>query len=196
MKLWLERISSIYRLNKARLAVLDQPELFARAQAELEAAIAGMARVIETELADPGLLPAQKEVLVSAVKHWAGLTVFVDNPAAPLDNNHAERLLRTVALGRKNYYGSFAAWSGQLAAICLSIMQTAKLNGLKPVAYLTYYLDECAKAGGAPADLDPFLPWNIPSDIRERYQMEERSRTLAHKRRRPAVASPGAGGDP
>jgi transposase len=171
MKLWLDRISSIYRLNKTRLAVLDKPEAFARAQVELEAAVSDMARNIETELADPGLLPGQKAVLESAVKHWAGLTVFVDNPAVPLDNNFAERLLRTVALGRKNYYGSFAAWSGQLAAICLSIMQTAKLHGLKPVAYLTYYLDECARAGGVPTNLDPYLPWNIPPEIRERYQM-------------------------
>lgn len=60
-----------------------------------------------------------------------------------------------MALGRKNYYGSFAAWSGQFAAICLSILQTAKLNGLKPVAYLTYYLDECARCGGVPKNLDP-----------------------------------------
>jgi len=171
MKLWLDRISSVYRLNRARLAAMDDPEAFAGAQAELEAAIAGMSRAIETELADSGLLVAQKEVLKTAVKHWAGLTVFVDNPLVPLDNNHAERLLRTVALGRKNYYGSFAAWSGQLAAICLSIMQTAKLNGLKPVAYLTYYLDECARNGGVPQNLDPCLPWNIPLNVRERYQM-------------------------
>ena len=171
MRLWLERISSIYCLNNARLAVLDKPQAFAGAQAELEAAVAEMSRNIKTELADPDLLPAQNDVLTSAVKHWSGLTVFVDNPATPLDNNHAERLLRTVALGRKNYYGSFAAWSGQLAAICLSIMQTAKLHGLKPVAYLTYYLDECARNGGVPNNLDPLLPWNIPTEVRERYQM-------------------------
>ncbi len=171
MKLWLERISSIYRLNRARLAALDQPKLFARAQAELEAAIGEIAHAIEEELADPALLPAQKDVLRSAVKHWAGLTVFVKNPAIPLDNNAAERLLRTVALGRKNYYGSFAAWSGQFAAICLSIMQTAKLNGLQPVAYLTYYLDECARAGSVPENLDPLLPWNISPEALKRYQM-------------------------
>ena len=178
MKLWLDRISSIYRLNKARLAALDNPEAFAKAQAELEAAITDMARSIDAELADPGLLPDQKSVLEAAVKHWDGLTVFVRNPAIPMDNNWAERLLRTVALGRKNYYGSFAAWSGQFTAVCLSIMQTAKLHGLKPVAYLTYYLDECAAAGGVPNNLDPYLPWNIPPEVRDRYQMGEKERNL------------------
>lgn len=178
MKLWLERISSIYRLNKTRLEALDDPEAFAKVQAELEAAVAGMARSIKVELADPGLLPDQKAVLESAVKHWDGLAVFVNNPAVPMDNNRAERLLRTVALGRKNYNGSFAAWSGQFTAICLSIMQTAKLHGLKPVAYLTYYLNECAKAGGVPADLDPYLPWNIPHEVRDRYQMGGKEQEL------------------
>jgi len=57
-------------------------------------------------------------------------------------------------------------------------MQTAKLHGLKPVAYLTYYLNECAKAGGIPADLDPYLPWNIPPEVRDRYQMGGKEQDL------------------
>jgi len=39
-----------------------------------------------------------------------------------MDNNRAERALRRIALGRKNYYGTFAEWSGQFAAICLSVL--------------------------------------------------------------------------
>jgi len=45
-------------------------------------------------------------VLLSALKHWDGLTVFVDNPLVPMDNNIAERALRPGALGRKNHYGA------------------------------------------------------------------------------------------
>ena len=121
MRLWLERISSIYCLNNARLAVLDKPQAFAGAQAELEAAVAEMSRNIKTELADPDLLPAQNDVLTSAVKHWSGLTVFVDNPATPLDNNHAERLLRTVALGRKTTTAPSPPGRGSLPpSACLS----------------------------------------------------------------------------
>lgn len=182
-KLWVERIGYIYHLNNIRLNALDDPIAFDRAQGDLEAAVNEFEQSIHQELADPNLLPAQRKVLQSAVKHWSGYVVFVNNPAVPLDNNLSERQLRIVALARKNYYGSGASWSGQLNAICLSIMQTAKLHGLNPEAYLTYYLDVCAKAGGVPDDLEPYLPWNISTEIQEQYGMagkaEETKNTCA-----------------
>lgn len=168
---WIGRISYIYQLNTARLKAFGNPEAFSQAQAKLEAAVNNMFHNIQTELKDTNLSPTQRGVLESAVRHWAGLTVFVHDPAVPMDNNRAERLLRVVALGRKNFYGTFAAWSGYFTAICLSILQTAKMHDLEPMAYLKYYLDVCAKAGGVPAELEPHLPWNISSDVRKQYGM-------------------------
>jgi hypothetical protein len=95
------------------------------------------------------------------------LTLFVDDPRIPMDNNASERRLRGPALGRKNYYGSGAFWSGQLAAMLFSILATLKLWRINPRAWLRWFLDSCAAAGGqAPKDIQPFLPWNLSADKR------------------------------
>jgi len=62
-------------------------------------------------------------------KNWLELTVFVDHPRIPMDNNLAERILRPAALGRKNYYGTHSEWSGRFTAMCMSILQTAGHHG-------------------------------------------------------------------
>ena len=82
-----------------------------------------------------------------------------------MDNNEAERLLRTPVLGRKNFYGSGSQWSGQLAACVLTILGTAAKNGLNPLTYLTAYFGACAEAGGkAPGGVERFLPWNASEE--------------------------------
>jgi transposase len=68
-----------------------------------------------------------KKVLDSLDNHWDGLTVFVDHPELPMDNNKAERQLRGPVLGRKNYNGSGSEWSGRFAAVLFSIFQTLNL---------------------------------------------------------------------
>jgi len=85
-------------------------------QAGLEQAVAAMRQQLETELADPTLRTPARKVLTSLQEHWSGLTHFVADPRIPMDNNLSERRLRGPALGRKNYYGSGARWSGRLAA--------------------------------------------------------------------------------
>ena len=65
-------------------------------------------------------------------------------------------------VGRKNYYGSGAEWSGRLAALLFSLLQTLALANLNPRVWLTAYLEACAAAGGrAPADATAYLPWNL-----------------------------------
>jgi hypothetical protein len=87
------------------------------------------------------------------------LTVFVEHPEVPMDNNTAERAERGPVVGRKNYYGSGAVWAGQLAAMLFSLVQTLTLWKIQPRRWLTAYLEACARAGGpAPPDLDSFLP--------------------------------------
>jgi transposase len=92
--------------------------------------------------------------------HWSGLTVFVDHPDVPMDNNTAERALRGPVVGRKNFYGSGSQWSGQLAATMFSVLMTIKLWGINPRTWLGAYLHACAANGNqAPADVSEFLPW-------------------------------------
>jgi transposase len=67
---------------------------------------------------------------------WSGLTVFLANPVVPLDNNHVERQLRDVVLGRKNHYGSKSQRGTEVAALFYSLIETAKLRGEDAGHYL------------------------------------------------------------
>lgn len=165
---WLRRIRDLYRCNRQRLAQPADPA----AQTRLEEAVAAMRQQLETELADPALpLPARK-VLISLQEHWSGLTHFVADARIPMDNNLSERRMRGPALGRKNYYGSGALWSGRLAAALFSILATLPLWQINPRLWLNWYLQSCAEAGGqAPTDIEPFLPWNLSEAMRAKLRM-------------------------
>jgi transposase len=67
---------------------------------------------------------------------WTGLTRFLNDARIPLDNNATERALRGVVLGRKNHYGSRSRRGTEVAALFYSLLESAKLDGLEPKAYL------------------------------------------------------------
>ena len=165
---WLRRIRELYRLQRQRLAVLTKPAELAAADAALRQAVEAMRGQWETELADPQLRAPCRKVLESMRNHWRGLTLFVDDPRIPLDNNASERSVRGPALGRKNYYGSGSLWSGRLAAMLFSIFATLTMSELNPRTWLQWYLESCAQAGGkAPVEVAPFLPWNLSAERRQ-----------------------------
>jgi len=166
---WLRRIRDLYRWNRQRLAHPADPA----AQAGLKQVVAAMKQQLDTELADPALRMPARKVLTSLHEHWSGLTHFVDDPRIPMDNNLSERRLRGPALGRKNYYGSGALWSGRLAATLFSVLATLKLWQINPRLWLNWYLQRCAEAGSqVPNDIEPFLPWNLSADMRTKLRME------------------------
>jgi transposase len=167
---WLEGIGQVYALNDARLKVRDDPPAFAAADAALRGAVTALGAQGEAALTDPQLHPDRRKVLASLGDHWTGLTVFVEHPEVPMDNNTAERVQRGPVVGRKNYYGSGAVWAGRLAAMMFSLLQTLSLWKIQPRLWLTAYLQACARAGGqAPPDLESFLPWNLPADRRQEW---------------------------
>jgi transposase len=107
-------------------------------------------------------------VLNSLNNHWSGLTVFVQCPQAPMDNNTAERRMRNPGMGRKNYYGSGSQWSAGLAAMMFSLFQTVLLWQLNPHHWLYSYLNACADNGGQPpAELSPFIPWQMDAQRKQ-----------------------------
>jgi len=67
---------------------------------------------------------------------WEGLLHFLDEPRLALDNNATERALRGVVLGRKNHYGSRSERGTEVAALLYSLIESAKLAGVEPDAYL------------------------------------------------------------
>jgi transposase len=157
---WVDAIAELYRLNSLRLQVPAGSAERAARQAALQQAVHRMASQREAALTDPTLAEPAAKVLQSMTVHWPGLTVFVDHPWVPMDNNVAERAARLAVVGRKNFYGSGAAWSGQLAATMYSLLMTVKLWRLNARTWLSAYLQACADNGNrAPQDLNPFLPW-------------------------------------
>lgn len=105
----------------------------------------------------------KKSAVTSAINYalgrWAALVRFCEDGRIEIDNNAAERALRTVALGRKNYLFAGADSGGQRAAAMYSLIGSAKLNGLDPEAYLRNVL---ARIADHPINrISELLPWNI-----------------------------------
>ncbi len=166
---WVEAIGELYDGNDQRLSVQEDPATFAQADRLVRAQVEHLRARRDSELAPPDLRLPQRKVLTSLKEHWSGLTVFVDHPEVPMDNNTAERRQRGPVVGRKNFYGSGALWSGRLAAMLFSLLQTVALWDLEVGKWLTAYLSACAKAQGQPPpDPERFLPWNMTPAERER----------------------------
>ena len=90
---------------------------------------------------------------------WKALTRYVEDGAIEIDNNAAERALRGVALGRNNFLFMGSDAGGERAAAMYSLVESAKLNGLDPEAYLR---DVFARIAEHPINrIDELLPWSI-----------------------------------
>jgi len=164
---WLKLIREAYRHNRERVQQLGTVE-FAKADAELRQVMDQMKTKAADELADAKLRLPCRRVLTSLQEHWTGLTRFVDDPRIPMDNNASERSLRGAALGRKNYYGSGAEWSGKLAMMLFSVFATLQKWEINPRTWLRWFLDACTNSGGkAPSDIQPYLPWNMSQQQRQ-----------------------------
>ena len=93
------------------------------------------------------------------LSRWSALTRFIDDGSLEISNNAAERAIRPLALGRKNWLFAGSDEGGKRAAAIYTLIETAKLNGLDPQAYLTEVLTRIADH---PVNrVDQLLPWNI-----------------------------------
>jgi len=113
---------------------------------------------LETQLA---LVPA-RSTLADAIRYalgrWTGLTRFIDDGRIELDTNPVERAIRPVALGRKNHLFAGSDGGGHRWAVICSLIETAKLNGVEPYAWLSDVLTRMVE--GHPANrLDELMPW-------------------------------------
>jgi transposase len=184
---WKARIGQLYHHTRLRLEHWDrerpvdqQTELFEQHHQTVQALLHEMhqeatrlsweedALEEKTRSLSKSARKQQRKVCQSLLDHWSGLTLFVDNPPVPLDNNLAENTIRGPVNGRKNYYGSGSLWSAQLAAALFSIFNTLELWGINPRHWLSVYLCACAdNAGKAPTDITPYLPWEMDQARRE-----------------------------
>jgi transposase len=107
-------------------------------------------------------LSKKSEVTVAihyALGRWTPLLRYCNDGSLEIDNNPAERALRAVALGRKNYLFAGSNAGGERAAAIYSLIGSAKLNGLDPEAYLSNVLARVADH--RITRIDELLPWNV-----------------------------------
>jgi hypothetical protein len=159
---WIAKIAVLYVTHHALATASPGTPEYTRAREQFETALDEIDAARITQSARDDLHPAAAKVLATLNREWEGLSRHRDFPDLPLDNNTAERSLRTPVVGRKNYYGSHAIWAAELAACVWTITATAEKAGINAQTYLIAYLDACARSGGkAPegAAMDTFLPW-------------------------------------
>ena len=95
-----------------------------------------------------------------ALNHWDGLILFLDDGRLELDTNTVERAIRPVTLCRKNALFAGSDSGGRHWAIVMTLIQTAKLNGVEPLAWLTDVLERIVSRQTKSHELDTLLPWN------------------------------------
>ncbi len=163
----MERIAALYAIEKEiRGHPADQRRQVRNAQARplldslkqwLEETLEKLSRKSDTALA-----------MRYALSRWEALVRYVNDGRIEIDNNAAERSLRTVALGRKNYLFAGSDAGGERAAAIYSLIGSAKLNGLDPEAYLRNVLSRIADH---PINhIQELLPWNVAASLQPEMQ--------------------------
>jgi transposase len=99
-----------------------------------------------------------------ALNHWSGLILFLADGRVELDTNTVERAMRPVALGRKNALFAGADSGGRHWAMVASLIQTAKLNDVDPLAWLTDVLERIVSGRTKRNELETLMPWSWKVD--------------------------------
>lgn len=160
----LERIGTLYEVERA---INGKPPDERRRQRQVRSRAIAEALKVWAEAIVPQL--SGRSELAGAFRYmlarWTALTRVFDDGRLGLDNNPAERALRAVAVGRKNYLFAGSDRGAERAAALYSLIESAKLNGLDPEAYLRDVLTRIADHPASRlADLLPWK-WTAPTNV-------------------------------
>jgi len=154
----IQRIGALYVIEKE---IRGKPPDLRRAERTARAGprLTDLRTWLQATLQQLSKKSALAEAIRYALVRWQALTRYVDDGRVEIDNNAAERALRTVAIGRKNYLFAGSDTGGERAAAIYSLIGTAQLNGIDPEAYLRQVIGCIAEHPvNRVADL---LPWNL-----------------------------------
>ena len=153
----LRRIGELYSIEES---IRGRPPDERRAERQLHARalLDDLERWLHATLSTLSRKSDTAAAILYALKLWPALTRYVDDGRIEIDNSAAERALRGIALGRRNFLFAGADSGGERAAAMYGLIGTAKLNGIDPEAWLRHVLTHIADH---PVNrVDDFLPWN------------------------------------
>ena len=154
----LQRISALYAIEAEIRGQLPNERQAVR-QARAGPLLEDLQHWLQNTLHQVSRKSALAKAIGYTLKLWPALIRYRDDGRIEIDNNAAERALRAVALGRKNYLFAGSDAGGERAAAIYSLIGTAKLNGLDPETYLREVLTRIADH---PVNrVDELLPWSI-----------------------------------
>jgi transposase len=161
----LDHIGWLYRIERQlREREADADAILQVRQAES----APIAAELRAWLADAAEKVLPQSLLGKAVHYalgqWDKLVVFLDRPEVPLDNNRCENAIRPFVVGRKAWLFSDTAPGARASANLYSLVETAKANGVEPLAYLTHLYGNLPAATLA-EDFEALLPWNVKATL-------------------------------
>ena len=135
-----QRIAGLYRVEREARGLNPQDRLAMRQQlsAPLWAELHVWLQLERTRVPDGSAIAGAIDY---SLNHWTALTANLNDGRVPIDNNHIENLMRPWAMGRKAWLFAGSELAGQRAAVVMSLVQSAKLNGHDPWAYLKYVLE-------------------------------------------------------
>ena len=113
----------------------------------------------------PQVLPKSKfgDAVKYCLNQWDDLNNFLRDGRLELDNNRAERSIKSFVIGRKNFLFAGSDAGGDRAAAIYSLIGSGKLNDLDPEAYLRFVIERIADY--RISELDDLLPWNVADQI-------------------------------
>jgi len=157
----IERIAALYAIEKEIRGSTPEVRKNVR-QARAKPLLDRMHTWLEATLAKLSPKSDTAAAIRYALSRWRALTRYADDGQLEIDNNAAERALRVVALGRKNYLFAGSDNGGDRAAAIYSLLGSAKLNGLDPEIYLQHVLERIADH--PISRINDLLPWNVTID--------------------------------
>lgn len=159
----LKRIAELYRIETDIRGQSPQARLAARQEQSAPKIAAFETWLMEHRARVSGKAPLG-EALKYIAKYWDGLTLFLSDGHIELDNNTVERSIRPIALNRKNALFAGHDVGAQNWGIMASLIETCKLNGIEPHAYLTATLTAIIN-GHMQSDIEQLLPWNYTPTV-------------------------------
>jgi transposase len=165
----LERMGALYAIE-AEIRGRAPDERAAMRQARAGPLLESLREWLRQTLARVSKKSELAKAIGYVLTRWTALTRYRDDGRIEIDNNAAERALRVVALGRKNYLFCGSDAGGERAAAIYSLIGTAKLNGIDPEAYLSHVI---VRIGEHPINrVDELLPWNVAEALRSDSDLE------------------------